>query len=233
MNTSENIVPASQMFAWEMAHASPVNGANGRCRTPFGIFSKETAYIGTLIETVSSGDKIVSLRMSDPTGICVVNIDPRAEQLFEIAKELDIPSFVYVYGTIRTRMSGKAPAAEISATIIKPVSRNARNSWILETAKDAAGRLSRGEEEEREEYRSHLINAVSSAKPAEKKQVISDEEVLSIIESLYEGKRAQRDKVLEAMQERGMTKQQAVETIARLMEEGECYAPKPDFIKLA
>jgi len=171
--------------------------------------------------------------MSDPTGICVVNIDPRAEQLFEIAKGLDIPSFVYVYGTIRTRMSGKAPAAEISATVIKPVSRNARNSWILETAKDAAGRLSRGEEEEREEYRSHLINAVSSAKPAEKKQVISDEEVLSIIESLYEGKRAQRDKVLEAMQERGMTKQQAVETIARLMEEGECYAPKPDFIKLA
>ena len=54
MNSSANILPASQLFAWEMSHASPVNGANGRCRTPFGIFSKDTAYIGTLIETVSS-----------------------------------------------------------------------------------------------------------------------------------------------------------------------------------
>ena len=233
MNSSANILPASQLFAWEMSHASPVNGANGRCRTPFGIFSKDTAYIGTLIETVSSGDKIVSLRMSDPTGICVVNIDPKADELFETAETLEDPSFVYVFGTIRTRMSGNAPFAEISATVIKPVSREARNSWILETAKDAAGRLLRGDEEEREEFRSHLINAVSSAKPAEKKQTISDEEVLSIIESLYEGKRAQREKVLEAMQERGMTKQQAVDTIARLMEEGECYAPKPDIIKLA
>jgi len=233
MNPSAPFTPASHLFAWEMAHASPVYGANGRCRTPFGIFSKETAYIGTVIETITAGDKIVSLRMSDPTGICVVNIDPRAESLYEKAEELDVPSFVYVFGTIRTRQSGVSDTAEISASIIQQVSRDARNSWILETAKETAERLARLPAENTEEFRTLLINAVSAAKPAEKKPEVSDEAVLSLIESLYEGKSAPRDKVLNALQERGMTEKQAKDTISRLMEEGECYAPKPDIIKLA
>ena len=87
--------------------------------------------------------------------------------------------------------------------------------------------------EETEEFRSLIQNAVSAAKPAEKKRVMTDEEVLSLIESCYEGKSAPKEKVLNALQERGLTKQQATEIISRLMEEGECYAPKPDIIKLA
>lgn len=232
MNPSAALTPASQLFAWEMARALPVHGDSGRCRTPSGIHSRETAYIGALIETVSYHDRIVSLRMSDPTGICTVHIDPRAEELYDIAEELDVPSFVYVFGTIRTRSQG-GEEAEISATVLRPVSRDARNSWILSAASDAAERISRLPEAEREEFRSLLLNAVTAAKPAEKKQEMSDEEVLSLIESCYEGKSAPREKVLEALKGRGMTKQQAAECIARLMEEGECYAPKPDIIKLA
>ena len=57
--------------------------------------------------------------------------------------------------------------------------------------------------------------------------------ILSLIESCYEGKSAPKEKVLNALQECGLTKQQAAEIISRLMEEGECYAPKPDIIKLA
>ena len=62
---------------------------------------------------------------------------------------------------------------------------------------------------------------------------MTDEEVLSLIESCYEGKSAPREKVLDALKERGLTRQQAADIIARLMEEGECYAPKPDIIKIA
>ncbi len=233
MNASA-IVPASQLFAWEMSYASPIHGANGRCRTPFGVHSKEIAYIGTLTETITSGDKIVALRMSDPTGICTVNLDPRAEGLYEKAEELDVPSFVYIFGTIRTRNSGVPADPEISATVIKPVSRDARNSWILQTAYDTACRLEKLEPTGKiHEFQTIIKNAITTVKPPEKKQAITDEEVLDLIHSLYEGRSAPRDKVLEGLKEKGMTKQQAVETIARLMEEGECYAPKPDIIKLA
>ena len=231
MTPSAPFTPASQLFAWEMARASPIHGDSRRCRTPYGIFSKETAYIGTVIETVSSGEKIVALRMSDPTGICTVHLDPRVNGLYEKAEALDVPSFVYVFGTIQTRSQGAASEAAISAVVISPVSRNARNSWILETAQETAERLLRFEETE--EFRSLLQNAVSAAKPAEKKQAMTDEEVLSLIESCYEGKSAPREKVLDALKERGLTRQQAADIIARLMEEGECYAPKPDIIKIA
>ena len=231
MTPSAPFTPASQLFAWEMARASPIHGDSRRCRTPYGIFSKETAYIGTVIETVSSGEKIVALRMSDPTGICTVHLDPRVNGLYERAEALAVPSFVYVFGTIQTRSQGAASEAAISAVVISPVSRDARNSWILETAQETAERLLRFEETE--EFRSLIQNAVSAAKPAEKKQAMTDEEVLSLIESCYEGKSAPKEKVLNALQERGLTKQQAAEIISRLMEEGECYAPKPDIIKLA
>ncbi len=233
MNASAKLTPASQLFAWEMSHASPVHGDSGRCRTPFGIFAKETAYIGTVIETVATGDKIVSLRMSDPTGICTVNLDPRTPVLYEKAAELDIPSFVYVFGTIQTRSSGVSDTAILSAVVIQPVSRDARNSWILNTAKDTAERLSRFSNAETAEFRTLLQNAVSAAKPAEKKQEMTDEEILTLIESCYEGKSAPRDKVLDTLKERGLTRQQAVDILARLMEAGECYAPKPDIIKIA
>ena len=233
MNASANLTPASQLFAWEMSRASPVHGDSGRCRTPFGIFAKETAYIGTVIETVTAGDKIVALRMSDPTGICTVHLDPRNSGLYETAAELDVPSFVYVFGTIQTRSSGVADTAVLSAVVIKAVSRDARNRWILASAKDTAERLARFPKTETAEFRSLLQNAVSAAKPAEKKQAMTDEEVLSLIESCYEGKSAPREKVLDALKERGLTRQQAADIIARLMEEGECYAPKPDIIKIA
>ena len=232
MNPSAALTPASRLFAWEMSRASPVHGDSGRCRTPFGIFAKETAYIGTVIDTVTAGDKIVSLRMSDPTGICTVHLDPRVSGLYEKAAELEVPSFVYVFGTIQTR-SGTADTAEVSAVVIQPVSRDARNSWILNTAKDTAERLLRFSPEETAEYRTLLVDAVSAAKPAEKKQAVSDEEVLSLIESCYEGKSAPKEKVLDALQERGLTRKQASDIIVRLMEEGECYAPKPDIIKIA
>lgn len=234
MNQSAPFHPASCLFAWEMAHASPVHGDSGKCRTPFGIFSKETAYIGALTETIHSGGKIVSLRMSDPTGICSVHLDPRINGLYEKAEELEVPSFVYIFGTIQTRLSGTSETAEISASIIRSVSRDARNSWVLHTAQDAAVRLSRAEPSPAaDEYRELLINAVSAAKPAEKKQEITDEEVLSLIKSLYEGKSAPREAVLTALTKKNLTRRQAEELIARLMEEGECYAPKPDIIKLA
>lgn len=233
MNASANLTPASQLFAWEMSRASPVHGDSGRCRTPFGIFAKETAYIGTVIEMVTAGDKIVALRMSDPTGICTVHLDPRNAGLYETAAELDVPSFVYVFGTIQTRSSGVSDTAVLSAVVIKAVSRDARNSWILASAKETAERLARFPKTETAEFRSLLQNAVSAAKPAEKKQAMTDEEVLSLIESCYEGKSAPREKVLDALKERGLTRQQAADIIARLMEEGECYAPKPDIIKIA
>lgn len=243
MSTPASLSPTSQLFAWEMSYASPVHGANGRYRTPFGVHPRETAYIGTLIETITSDNKIISLRMSDPTGVCTVHIDPRAEGLYEKAQELEAPSFVYVLGTVRTRSSGLPAEPEISATILKPVSRNARNNWIIKTAEITAARLEKYPDSDKAaEFKSIILNALASATPVqaacgdgatEKVNEVSDDEVLDIILSLYEGRSAPRDKVIAGLKEKGMTEQQAVATISRLMEEGECYAPKPYLIKLA
>ncbi|HJJ46753.1 MAG TPA: hypothetical protein O0X32_00630, partial [Methanocorpusculum sp.] len=73
--------------------------------------------------------------------------------------------------------------------------------------------------------------AVDTAKPKEMAP-ISNEDILNLVQSLYEGKSARREKVIDALKIHGMTKEQAVKTISRLMEDGYLYAPKPDSLKI-
>ena len=48
----------------------------------------------------------------------------------------------------------------------------------------------------------------------------------------FDYKSAKKEIVIDALKTRGMTKQQALETIIRLVENGDLYAPKPNILKV-
>jgi len=222
-------VPAARLFAVELTEAKAYDKDTNKFSTKNGIFGKDIAFIGALIDIIESGDKITSLRLSDPTGVCTANLPINDNKLQKDAKELNVPSFIYVFGTLRVSSQTKI-TPELSVSVIKPVTRETRNAWILQTAEETLHRLN--DKPENAEFRKKIFAAVETAKPKEAAPVLSDEEILELVGSLYEGKSAQKEKVIESLIKRGMTKQQAMEAIVHLMDEGDLYAPKPDLLKV-
>ena len=221
-------VPSTRLFAYELGMAKVDRADSTRFQTPYGTFSKEVCYIGTLTEINYSGGITASLRLSDPTGVCTVFLSPEKTVLQNTAEELDIPSFVYVFGTLRLSLQAKI-TPEISASVLKTVTKDTRNAWILNTAEETLQRISG--KTEADEFKEKIRSAVDTAKPKDI-VILSDEDILKLVQSLYEGKSAKKDKVIDALKTRGMTKQQAVDTISRMMENGDLYAPKPDILKV-
>lgn len=228
MNRPSPYVPSARLFAYELGMAKSV-GTDSTCfQTKYGTFSKEVCYIGTLTDMGTSGEIITSLRLSDPTGVCTVLLNHDKTHLQEVAGELDVPSFVYVFGTLRLSAQAKI-TPEITASILKTISKDTRNAWILKTAEETLLRISG--RSDANEFKEKIRSAVDTAKPRDT-VVISDEDVLNLVQSLYEGKGAKKEIVIDALKTRGMTKQQALETIIRLVENGDLYAPKPNILKV-
>ncbi|HJJ39059.1 MAG TPA: hypothetical protein O0X42_02870 [Methanocorpusculum sp.] len=234
-------VPAVQLFSWELAKAKALSrgnaGADALFTTPFGTYSHSVALCGTLTDVEKNGESVVSLRLSDPTGICMVHIDGRDADLQSAAAALEAPCFVYVFG--RLRLSGQMPLIPvINAETVQMISRSARDSWIIETAAKAAARLaSCSDESLRTEFSAAVSAALDAAAPAKTAAVphspeLSDEDVLSLIKSLYEGKAAPRTKVINALIEKGLTSAEAADRIHHLMDEGDLYAPRADILKI-
>ena len=167
----------------------------------------------------------------------MIHIDGRDTELQDAASALEAPCFVYVFG--RLRLSGPVPLIPvINAETVQMISRAARDSWIVETAAKAAARLtSCADETLRNEFSGVISAALDAVSPpkntaAPRSLPLSDEDVLSLIKSLYEGKAAPRTKVLNALIEKGLTSAEANERIHHLMDEGDLYAPRADILKI-
>ena len=61
---------------------------------------------------------------------------------------------------------------------------------------------------------------------------LKDEEILTMIVSLYEGKSAPKQQVLDALIAKGLTPNEAKDRISLLMENGDIYAPKFNYLKV-
>lgn len=235
-----NCSPANLLFAWELARASgsPIPGSpkNPQFSTPFGTFTGPAALCGTLTEKEVSEGIASSLRVSDPTGICIVHIDERDIGLRKQAGGLEEPCFVYVLGKLRNpRRTDRPPV--IYAEAVAEVSRAARDSWIANTAEHAVSRLQECPDEAlKHEFALQISAALATAAPqqsgAKQGASLSDDEILSLVRSLYEGKAAGKAKVISALTGKGFTREEAESRIRTLMGQGDLYAPRPDILKV-
>ncbi|MDO5847677.1 MAG: hypothetical protein Q4Q20_05220 [Methanocorpusculum sp.] len=235
-----NCSPANLLFAWELARASgsPVPGSpkNPQFSTPFGTFTGPVALCGTLTEKEVSDGNASALRVSDPTGICIIHIDERDIGLRKQAGGLEEPCFVYVLGKLRNPRRNDKPPAIYAEAVVK-VSRTARDSWIANTAEHAVIRLPECPDDAlKHEFASQIsaaLSAVVSQQSREKRAVsLSDDEILSLVRSLYEGKAAGKAKVINALTGKGFTREEAESRIRTLMGQGDLYAPRPDILKV-
>jgi RPA family protein len=232
MDTQNNgLLPASCIFAGELIHA--VETGTG-FSTPFGIFSPKIFLIGTLTEKIQRDGKISSLRVSDPTGVFSCSMNWQNTALLKTADEIDAPSFVAVFGTIRFRKYAGRTFLEIVPETIAPSTRSARDAWIVSTAESAISRLEKSPpSDSRKELAGKISAALASVKPVGPKEEITNETILEIISALSEKKGAKILDVISRLQSLGLDESSAKMRLGILMEEGECYTPTTEFIKIA
>ena len=225
------LLPASCIFAGELMHAAE---AEIGFTTPFGIFSPKIFLIGTLTEKILRDEKISSLRISDPTGVFSCSMSWQNTALLKTTDEIEAPSFVAVFGTVRFRKYAGRTFLEIVPETITPSTREARDAWIVSTAESAIPRLENSPPSDlRKEVAGRISAALSSVRPPGPKEEVTNEKILDIISSLSEKKGARILDVIARLSSLGLDEKSAKMRLGMLMEEGECYTPTTEFIKIA
>ena len=235
-----NCSPANLLFSWEMARSTGKPSAGSpkgpQFSTPFGEFTGFVCLCGTLTDKEKQEGGGLSLRVSDPTGLCIVIVEDRDIRLIQETEALEEPCFIYVLGKLRNSIRNDRPPL-IYAETVTEISRSTRNNWITETANNTIRRLSSSSNEElKKEFSALIAAALETAQPpkadARVHREYSDEEILEIVQSLYEGKAAGRAKVIKTLTEKGFSRTEAEERILTLMEQGDLYSPRPDILKV-
>ncbi|WP_042700929.1 hypothetical protein [Methanocorpusculum bavaricum] len=225
------LLPASCIFAGELTHAAE---AEIGFTTPFGIFSPKIFLIGTLTEKIQRDGKVSSLRISDPTGVFSCSMSWQNIPLLKTADEIEVPSFVAVFGTVRFRKYAGRTFLEIVPETITPSTREARDAWIVSTAESAIPRLENSPPSDlRKEVAGKISAALSSVRPPGPKEEVTNEKILDIITVLSEKKGARILDVIARLSSLGLDEKSAKMRLGMLMEEGECYTPTTEFIKIA
>ena len=230
-NPKNGLLPASCIFAAEFMLAQK---ADAGFTTPFGTFTPKIFLIGTLTEKIYRDNQVSSLRISDPTGVFSCSMNWQNTSLLKTADEISTPSFVAVFGTLRFRKYTGRTFLEIVPETLQPVTRESRNAWILSTAGSSVTRLEKCRSSDlRKELAGKIQTALNSIRPPEPKEEITNEQILEIITSLSEKKGAKIEKVIARLRSLGLDETTAKGRLGLLMEEGECYTPTTDFIKIA
>jgi len=154
--------------------------------------------------------------------------------LLKTADEIEVPSFVAVFGTVRFRKYVGRTFLEIVPETISPSTREARDAWIVSTAESAIPRLENSPPSDlRKEVAGKISAALSSVRPPGPKEEVTNEKILDIISSLSEKKGARILDVIARLSSLGLDEKSAKMRLGMLMEEGECYTPTTEFIKIA
>ena len=236
---------AACITAWELTGQANENMkavSGGGFRTPYGTFSDIIFFVGTLTEKNLKNGQINSLRVSDPTGVITLSLPQQNTALLRDADALDVPGFVSVTATVKHRTSGKTSYLEIVPDLLISCDRKTQDAWLCCATASALSRLeslplSTG----RQEFAEILIKALENVRDTGATPVaavaaeheVTDEQLLAIITELSGKKGAPIADVISRAGTLGMNEAWTKAALARLMEEGECYTPTTELIKVA
>jgi RPA family protein len=233
---------AACITAWELTEGNVSAISGGGFQTPYGTFSDAIFFVGTLTEKISKSGRPLSLRVSDPTGVVTFSIVPQKTVLIRAVDALDIPCFVAITAVVRLRVYAEKSHLELRPEILIPVDRRVRDAWLCCAAAGALARITTSPSSlGRKEFVNVLVNALANVRDenpipisgSEIPAAITDVQLLAIITKLSGKKGAPISDVVASAVALGMDEANIKAVLSRLMEEGECYTPTTEFIKIA
>lgn len=233
---------AACLTAWELTGGNLLAVSGGGFRTPYGTFSDTIFFVGTLTEKILRNNQPVSLRVSDPTGVLTLSLPPQNTALIRAADALDTPGFVAVTATVKLRAYAGKTYLELLPNILTPADRKTRDAWLCCAAAGAVARITAlPPSPGRKEFADIFANALANVRDEEPVPVsapespsaITDVQLLAVITELSGKKGAPIADVIARAGTLGMAETDCKAALARLMEEGECYTPTTELIKVA
>lgn len=233
------IPAAACITAWELTRKNISAASGGGFCTLYGTYSDTIFFVGTLTEKIQRNGQISSLRVSDPTGVLTFSLSPQDTVLLRTADALDVPCFVAITASVRLRTYAGKSYIELSPETLTPADRKTRDAWLCCAADEALSRItSLSPSADRKEFADVLTDALANVRdespvPEKTQPEVTDEQILAIILELSGKRGAPIFEVVSRLGALGMGEADAKAALARLMEEGECYTPTTELIKVA
>jgi RPA family protein len=236
------IPAAACLTAWELTGGNLSAVSGGGFRTPYGTFSDTIFFVGTLTEKILRNNQLSSLRVSDPTGVLTLSLSPQNIALIRAAESLDVPGFVAVTAVVKLRAYAGKTYLELLPEILTPADRKTRDAWLCCAATGALARITAlPPSPGRKEFADILANALTNVRDEDAVPVsapetpaaVTDVQLLAVITELSGKKGAPIADVIARAKTLGMTETDCKAALARLMQEGECYTPTTELIKIA
>ena len=233
------IPAAACITAWELTRKNISAASGGGFCTLYGTYSDTIFFVGTLTEKIQRNGQISSLRVSDPTGVLTFSLSPQDTVLLRTADALDVPCFVAITASVRLRAYAGKSYIELSPETLTPADRKTRDAWLCCAADEALSRItSLSPSADRKEFADVLTDALANVRdespvPEKTQPEVTDEQILAIILELSGKRGAPIFEVVSRLGALGMGESDAKAALARLMEEGECYTPTTELIKVA
>lgn len=233
------IPAAACITAWELTRKNISAASGGGFCTLYGTYSDTIFFVGTLTEKIQRNGQISSLRVSDPTGVLTFSLSPQDTVLLRTADALDVPCFVAITASVRLRAYAGKSYIELSPETLTPADRKTRDAWLCCAADEALSRItSLSLSADRKEFADVLTDALANVRdespvPEKTQPEVTDEQILAIILELSGKRGAPIFEVVSRLGALGMGEADAKAALARLMEEGECYTPTTELIKVA
>lgn len=246
--------PVGRIFAGELAASTHVARAEGPVEgtylvSPGGAWFHRIFLAGALTEVRAYGD-VTGLRVADPTGTFRLSASPRQQDVLSTVSRLEPPAFVACTGIARKSGSG----VSIHPESLHVVDRTIRDVWVIGTAARTLGRLERfcdlldGRSDDRRcaaaaahyatdrhvlRYLAGMVETALSSireeRPAGGVEPVDPRSVM--IDLLAAPGEASKDDLVRDGVCAGLSGPEAERIIDLLLEEGECYEPRPGLLR--
>jgi len=246
--------PVGRIFAGELGASTHVARAEGPVTgtylvSPGGAWCHRIFLAGALTEVRRYGD-VTGIRVADSTGTFRLSASPRQQEVLSTVSLLEPPAFVACTGIARMSRSG----VSIQPESLHVVDRTIRDAWVIGTAARTLERLERfcdfldGKSDDRRfaaaaaHYETdrlvlrHLAGLVDAALstirgglPAGEVKPVDPRSVM--IDLLAASGEAPRDGLVRDGVCAGLSGVEAERIVDLLLEEGECYEPRPGVLR--
>ena len=228
------------MESYQKIFAADLNAGRSDTRntivqTLSGRVISKCLFCGALTEIPDSHNAINSINIYDPTGILEVSYHTGNKTISTKLDETTLPAFVLCTGSIRCSAGVCSPSLES----IVPVSRDVRDTFVLAAADtlmehlastpvspDVKSRICKIAEK--------ALSTVQDNRPTPPSEEFAGAEQAEalILRICSEQGTVAVEELIQTLSPKGIAREQALSVLTALINNGDCYQPKPDVIRL-
>ncbi|GAB7015832.1 hypothetical protein [Methanogenium cariaci] len=192
-------------------------------------------FCGALTEVPDADKPMLHLSLYDPTGMLTVGYYTGNPDISTFLNETDLPVFVLCAAGMRCTADECMPVLES----VVPVSRALRDTFVVAAAADLIGLLEHADlsPDRKERICNMAEQALATVLTEHPVAAVPDDALLSTVEQVIrdisdEKNAVSLDLLLAALGENGISRETALAVLKTMIEDGDCYQPKPDIIRL-